>query len=147
MTLTSIDPKKVRPLAGCITRPFTMSGASQLGRLVYPSADDVVSETDAADSATVDGAVGMIVGGSRHSTDGLVVDGETVSVCFFGPVVVGNQDDAVLDVTANYFAADVASTVKGRIGDAAGSASRRIGNPLTTTILFFNGADISAPAS
>lgn len=123
---------------------MVISGASQLGRLVYIPSDDTVDETDASDLNKVTGNIGMLVAGSRHSTDGLLVDGETVTVLFWGPVWLG---DASLDPTLQYFCADQATGVDGRMADAAGTVTRRIGAPLGDEELFFNGVDVTAPTS
>ncbi|MBZ0293574.1 MAG: hypothetical protein K8L99_13485 [Anaerolineae bacterium] len=146
MALYTIDPKQVRPLesAGTIVRAVTMSGASQLGRTVYFSDDETVSETDALDSAKVSGLIGMIVAGSRHNTAGTVVDGERVTVLLLGPVWLG---DAALDISAQAFLADETTSVDGRIADAAGTVTRRIGSPMSSEILFFNGVDQTPPSS
>lgn len=147
MPTVTIDPTKVRPLEGALTRPQIMAEASQLGRMTYIS-DDMdnplnkakVSQSSAAEAASASGAVGMIVAGSRHASSGAVVESEQVTVLYWGPVWVGDAD---LDVTQTYFLADDA----GLLGDSAGTVTRLVARPLAKEVLFIDGVSLVEPTS
>jgi hypothetical protein len=136
----TINPTLVRAEQGSNVTPRTMGENGQLGNLVYPTGNDTVMLCDANDSATVDGLIGMIVGGMTNSglprADGTVKSGERVDVVWFGRVEVGE----VLDLTKNYFA----SNTTGAVSDTAGAVTRRIGQPESTHVLFFNASTTSA---
>lgn len=143
MAIVTIDPTKVRPLVGAITRPFVMAEASQCGRTCYVDSNDQLSEGDADAAATSQGTLVMIVAGSKQNTSGLVASGETVTAVIFGPVAMPG---AALDPTSDYYLANTTSTVDGQMGDAAGTVTRRLGRALESEVFFFN-PDISEATS
>lgn len=129
-----ITPKKIRPLiGGNLTPSMVANSAMNVGDIVYPSANNVVSLCDADTATTVDGLVGMVVAGNRGDINGAIISGETVTVLWVGRVAV---DDGSLDLTKSYFA----SNTTGKLADAAGTTSRRLAYPESTGVLFFNGA-------
>jgi len=135
MATITIDPTKVRPLFGSITRQFVMGEASQCGRWAIVGSDATLTETDAEEAATSDGTVVLIVAGSKQSTDGAVANGETVTAVAFGPVAMPGAD---LDPTDDYYLADTTSTVDGLMGDTAGTVTRRCGRALESEVFFVN---------
>jgi len=135
MATITIDASKVRPLLGSITRQFVMAEASQCGRWAYVDASGQLNETDAAEAATSEGTVVLIVAGSKQATDGAVASGETVTAVVFGPVAMPGT---ALDPTTDYYLADTTSTVDGLMADAAGTVTRRCGRALESEVFFVN---------
>lgn len=141
MTTVAINPRHVRPLVGSVVIPGAKAAANmEVGDLVYMSdgANKLVSLTDADTLATVKNKIYQVVAGGRHNPTGAIVTGEAVTLLEFGRVSWG--PDADLDVTKQYFASNTA----GGVEDAAGTNSRRIGQPETDEIFFFN-PDNAAP--
>lgn len=135
MATLTLYPLKVKPLEGSIISAKDAGEATKVGRLVYVAGDGLVYETDAADAAKVSGQIGMVVSGGREDRDGDIAAGERVGVLWFGRVALNGT---TLDETKSFFCADVTSTVKGLIGDTAGTVTRRIGAAESETVLFFN---------
>lgn len=141
MAILAVPPTNTRPLKGSIVSPQNMGAASQIGRLIFIDADGLCYETDATNANSVTGLIGLIVGtGQPYRASGIVAIEDRVSVLWFGRVYLG----VTLNPDAQYFAANITSTVKGLIGDVAGSTSRRVGKPESTDgVFFFNPQEIA----
>jgi len=135
MATLTLYPAKIKPLEGAIISAKDAGEATKVGKLVYVAADGMVYETDAASAAKVSGNIGMVVSGGRQDPEGDVAAGERVGVLWFGRVALNGT---TLDMTKQYYCANVTSTVKGLIGDAAGTVTRRVGAAESATVLFFN---------
>lgn len=141
MATLALNARLVRPAVGSIVSPKDAGEATAIGRLVYVETNGKVYETDATNANTVTGQLGMVVGtGQPHRTTGIIAADERVDVLWFGRVQLG----VTLNPDAQYYAANVASTVKGLIGDVAGSTSRRIGKAESADgTFFFNPQDVA----
>ncbi len=140
MANITVTPKYIKPQVGSITRTHVMTEVSQIGYSVRATGvGDKVAHADASTSPGVIGRIGMIVSGAYADPTGAIAVGEAVDVLWFGPVEMG--ESASLDVTKNYFVSDDA----GRIADAAGTVTRRVGAPLTNTLFFWDSG--MAPAT
>ena len=125
----TIDPKKVRPETGAIVRTGVATEAMNVGDLVLAvTAGWEMANNTAA--AGVDGMLGIVVAGHKHSTTGAVASGETISVHVFGPIVLG----VTLVVATPLFT----SANDGNIADATSTNARILGHPLDTAVFFFN---------
>ena len=132
MTLVALDARKIRPLKGALVSPGIAGADMAIGDLVQ---NDSNNEAQLATSAAV-GQIGMIVGaGDLHRTDGQVLTGKGITICWRGRIAVG---DAVLDPGAAYFQ----GATDGKLDDAADSTVRRVGGAESSTILAFDGTHV-----
>lgn len=136
MTDLTINAKHVRPLDGCVTSMKVADIATAVGKGVRTTSTGV-TPWDSASSAGVKGNIGIIVSGEGHAADGAIAAGETVTVVWFGRLVLG----ATLDTTKQYWA-----TLAGAIGDAAQGFGRSIGSPESADIFMFD-PDSAQPTS
>ena len=132
MADVTINATEVRPLVGSVVQRLSAGDRMRLGDEVYVAADGDVEKADASAAGTVAGIIGIVVSGAAADTDGDVANGETVGVLIHGPVYLGT--DASLDETKVYYVSDNA----GKLADAAGTNSRVVGNPITTTNFFWH---------
>jgi hypothetical protein len=132
MTLVALDATKIRPLKGALVSPGVAGADMEIGDLVQ---NDSNNEAQLATAADV-GQIGMIVGvGDLHRTDGLVLAGKGITICWRGRIAVG---DPVLNPAAAYFQGATA----GKLDDAAGATVRRVGGAEATNILAFDGTHV-----
>ncbi len=140
MSTLTLNPKIGRVLPGGITSPRVMGEASKVLRIVYVGTDSKMREAYGDDNAHATGQLGLIVAGGRNDPDGIVAADEAVTILWIGRVNLG----VTLVSTANYYLADITSTVKGLFGDAAGTVSRRVAKAEDETgIIFFNPQDVA----
>lgn len=140
MANITVTPKLIKPQQGSCTQTHIMTEVSQIGYAVRATGtSNKVAHSDASTGPGAIGRIGMIVSGAYADPTGAIAAGEAVDVLWFGPVELG--EDAALDVTKNYFVSDDA----GRIADAAGTVTRRVGAPLTNTLFFWDSG--MAPAT
>lgn len=135
----TINPATIRPLRGSTVSMSNAAEAMELGDLVYVSGDGEVGLTDADDSATLTGRLGIAVGVSNHINSGAVAAGERVTVLWLGRVAIPGAE---LDVTKIYYV----SNNPGKISDAPGTITRAVGGPETSEIFSFN-PDTTVPNS
>ena len=142
MATLSFDATKIRPLLGSVTSLAVMGEASKVGRVVYVGTDDKMYQAAADNNVLGSGLLGVIVAYSSGKVDptGVIAANDEVTVLWYGPFVAGGL---TLDSTKQYFLANITSTVKGLIGDAAGAVSRRLGKPRQTDVFFFNPQDVA----
>lgn len=139
MAILTLDAKTVRPLFGSITSSKQMGEASSVKKIVFVGPDSLLYEAAGDDNNHATGQLGMIVSGGRATTDGTVQAGEQVDVLWFGRVELGTT----LDETKQYYLANETSSVKGLIGDVAGTVTRRLGKPESSRVFFFNPQDVA----
>ena len=132
MTLVALDPRKIRPLKGALVSPGMAGADMAIGDLVQADSNN---EAQLATSAAV-GQIGMIVGvGDLHRSDGLVLTGKAITICWRGRIAIG---DDILDPSAAYFQGATA----GKLDDAADASVRRVGGAETTNTLAFDGTHV-----
>jgi len=116
-----------------MVRPMVMGEAAELGEFCYVASTGLLYKTDADSSEKSSGQIGMIVSGEMGNTAGTVEAGETVDFCWLGPVA-GLSD---LDETKTYYL----SANPGEIADAAGTVTRQVGTPFSSTIFNIHPGD------
>lgn len=95
------------------------------------------TRADASAATSCKGVLGLRLAGSEKSTDGTCDSGEVITVAILGPVTGLTG----LDETKEYFVSDTA----GYGADAAGTVTRSIGWPLSSTA--FNFTPANTPSS
>ena len=144
-TVTISDATQVRLLQGSIVTSHICNDAAKLGRVVYAGTSNKVYLAAADNNYTATAKLGLIVAGGSEDKSGNVAAGEQVAVLWFGRATLGSG--VTLATTTNYYLSNAVSTVKGLIGDAAGTISRRLFHAETTTTLFWNPQDMAYASS
>ncbi len=139
MTDLTLSPTNIRPLPGAEVSGKEAGEAMSLGTVVYVAGDSKIYKTDADDATKCSGQIGLVVSGGQEDRDGDIASGEFCGVLWFGRVALNGK---TLDETKQFYISGTA----GKIADAAGTVTRRLGAAESATILFFN-PQSSAPTS
>ncbi len=110
-----------------------------VGQIVYKNADGEWAVADASAAATSKGLIGVVVATARALSTGTCLANEELSVLVYGRVT--GWSDA-LDETVDYYLSNDA----GQIADAAGTVSRFLGHPESSTVFFFDPIGIPTSA-
>jgi hypothetical protein len=126
MALITRTAADVRPLPGAFVRRFTAGGSGTLGDSVYINSSEQVVQANAGAAGTTY-AIGIIVSCPNGGTT--FASGDAVDVLLFGPMA-GFSGMTPHDVLYQ-------SDTAGRIADAAGTTSHKVGRALSATVFMF----------
>lgn len=125
----TVTATAVRPLLGSVTRPITTAEAMSLGQVGYINGSGTLNIADGSAASTAAGQLAIVVAGAAGNTSGSVASGEVATVLLMGPVAGFTS----LDETKQYFLSDTS----GKGADAAGTVTRALGWPLSSTVFNF----------
>lgn len=118
-----VTARSVKPMPGTVRRDFVAGGAGNVGDVVYVMNDGRVAPSNAGAAGTVAGTIGIVVSaGSMGAT--AFVAGDALSVVLVG--AVGGFSSLVPGTIL------FASNNAGKIADAAGTVSKKVGIAIST---------------
>lgn len=128
MALITVTPADVRPLPGAEVERYNAGGSGNVGDLVYMATDGDVEQGNggAAGTAYAIGVVVSVNGGPKTS----FVAGDRLDVVVKGRVT-GFSGMTPGDMLYQ-------SDTAGRVGDAAGTTSHKVGRARSATVLSVN---------
>ena len=137
MATLAIDTTKVRAQLGAIVSTTVASEVMEVGDVIFLNGDSKAALADASASATcpANARMGLVVASANAKTNGGIVVGEKISVCWFGPVYLPLSSGSP-DATKMHFVSETA----GGIEDEAETVTRRIGTYIdeTESLFFFD---------
>lgn len=130
MANITVTAKNVRPLPGAVSRRFTAGGSIDVGDSVFVASDGDVEQAQAgtASGSVATFSVGVAVSAPMGGT--VAASGDPVDVVLYGPVE-GFSGMTPGDVLYQ-------SSTLGKVADAAGSVSHKVGKAISATVLFVN---------
>lgn len=129
MTDFTPSPTQTRPLSGAITRDWTCTAATAIGKLLVLTGDESAGLANATAASGEKGFIGMIVSGALYNVNGTISAGEKVTVVVHGPVAVG---DIALVANTNLFVA----TTDGNLTDTKPTHGHQVAVAQKTNVIF-----------
>lgn len=118
MADVAVTARAVKPMPGTVRRDFVAGAAGNVGDVVYVMNDGKVAPANAAAAGTVAGTVGIVVSAGSMGAIAFAI-GDAVSVVLVG--AVGGFSSLVPGTIL------FASNTVGKIADAAGTVSKKVG--------------------